>query len=163
MIRNFSDSDVLLRDDIPSIFLAGPTPRKLPFSASWRKEACEILEKNKFCGIVYVPEYEVGNNPIEFDNQVEWERDGLMHADVILFYIPRKLPDMPGFTTNIEYGMYLARRPENVMLCVPPGSEKNRYPKWLYGKEKPEDNIYEDLETALIEAINRANENFKRR
>lgn len=163
MIKNFSDSSILLRNDMKSIFLAGPTSRKFPFEMSWRKEACKILEENGFDGIVYIPEYEVGDNPMEFDDQVEWERDGLMNSDVIVFYIPRKLPNMPGFTTNVEYGMYLARRPDNVILCIPPDSEKNRYLEWLYTKEKPKDIVHKDLETVLIEAIKRADEISKRR
>ena len=51
---NYSDEDV--KKGIKSIFLAGPTPRDGNV-ISWRIEACKILEKLGFDGIVYVPEY----------------------------------------------------------------------------------------------------------
>ena len=51
---NYSDEEILKGQK--SIFLAGPTPRGED-AVSWRKEACNILEKLGFDGIVYVPEY----------------------------------------------------------------------------------------------------------
>jgi hypothetical protein len=36
-----------------------------------------------------------------------WEREGLIKASVIFFWIPRGLPDMPAFTTNVEFGYWL--------------------------------------------------------
>lgn len=90
---------------------------------------------------------------MDFLNQVEWERDGLVASDVIVFYIPRKLPELPGFTTNVEYGMYLAKKPEACILCSPEGAEKNRYLEWLYIKEKPNAVIYKTLQDVLKEAV----------
>ena len=84
---------------------------------------------------------------------IHWEREGLCNADIILFHIPRKLPKLPGFTTNIEFGLYLARRPDNIYLCCPPNSEKNRYIEWLYNKEIPNGIIYKDLEKVLKEIV----------
>ena len=80
-----------------------------------------------------------------------------MNADIILFYIPRKLPELPGFTTNVEFGMYLAKRPENVILCCPHNAEKNRYLEWLYIKEKPYGVIYRDLREVLKDIVNNFN------
>ena len=71
MIKKFSDSPILLDKNKKSIFLAGPTLRNETFDKSWRKKACEILEQNGFDGIVYIPEFEHGNNPMDFLNQVE--------------------------------------------------------------------------------------------
>ena len=93
-----------------------------------------------------------GNNPMEFLNQVEWERDGLMNADIILFYVPRKFPELPGLTTNVEFGMYLAKRPQNVKLCCPLDSEKNRYLEWLFLREVPNEVVYRTLRE-VIEVI----------
>lgn len=45
MIVNYSDQEVIKSKN--SIFLAGPTPRKIEIK-SYRKEAIEILEKNWF-------------------------------------------------------------------------------------------------------------------
>ena len=36
-----------------------------------------------------------------------WERIALTDATVILFWVPRKLPDMAAFTTNVEFGYWL--------------------------------------------------------
>ena len=152
MIINFSDEKINISNN--SIFLAGPTLRDSEFDLSWRKNACDYLESIGFSGIVYVPEFKNGKNPMDFLNQAGWEREGLMNAGVIVFYIPRKLPLLPGFTTNVEYGMYLAKRPEASILCCPLDSEKNRYLEWLYTVEKPNAVIYRTLEEILDEAVN---------
>lgn len=148
----FSDMSIELNKE-NSIFLAGPTLRNATFEQSWRKIACDILEELNYSGIVYIPEFSQGENPFDFMNQVEWERDGLMNAAKILFYIPRKLPELPGFTTNVEFGMYLAKRPNDVILCSPPNAEKNRYLEWLYSKELPNKEIYNDLQKCLSDIV----------
>lgn len=56
MIINYSDQEVIRNRK--SIFLAGPTPRGENIE-SWRKYACQFLEKNGFDGVVYVPEYSI--------------------------------------------------------------------------------------------------------
>lgn len=154
MITNFSNEKVKLNKK--SIFLAGPTLRNSKFQNSWRKEAVDILEKLNFDGTVYIPEF---SEKIAFDymNQVEWERQALINADIIIFYIPRKLPELPGFTTNVEFGMYLAKKPESVLLCCPEGSQKNEYLKWLYQKEKPDSTIFIELKDILKYAVNKLN------
>lgn len=153
MIKNFSDQNIIINENKRSIFLAGPTLRNSNFENSWRKTACDILEQHNFEGIVYIPEFSKGDNPFDFLSQAEWERGGLMNASKIVFYIPRKLPDLPGFTTNVEFGMYLAKRPNDVLLASPLNSEKNRYLEWLYKKECPEKNIFRNLDDVLAEAI----------
>ena len=55
MILNYSNSPVITKDNCPSIFLAGPTPRSNDIK-SWREEAIKILEQLEFEGIVYIPE-----------------------------------------------------------------------------------------------------------
>lgn len=76
-----------------------------------------------------------------------------MNADIIAFYIPRQFPELPGLTTNVEFGMYLAKRPEKVKLCCPENSERNEYLKWLYEKEQPNEKIYKNLEEFLVSII----------
>ena len=151
MIINFSDEPIVKNEK--SIFLAGPTRRNSNFKNSWRKEACDLLEKMGFNGVVYVPEFKYDNNPMDFLNQAGWERVGLQNAKAIVFYIPRKLPDMPAFTTNVEFGMWLTKKPNETILCCPYGYEKNRYLEWLYLEEKPNSIIYRNLEDILKEAI----------
>ena len=113
MIINCSDEPIVKGKK--SIFLAGPTKRNSNLDESWRKEACSILKELGFDGIVYIPEFRSGNNPVELTVQAEWEREGLITADAIVFYVCRNFPEMPGLTTNIEYGMWLTKKPNN---CV---------------------------------------------
>jgi nucleoside 2-deoxyribosyltransferase len=119
-------------DPIPTsvkktIFLAGPTPRSADVK-SWRPEALRILEQLGYDGHVFVPEWKnPGQMPANFtyEDQVEWETQGLNMADVIVFWVPRNLTDMPAFTTNVEFGMWADSG--KAVFGYPPGAEKNRY------------------------------------
>lgn len=148
---NFSDERHIPSSN--SIFLAGPTLRGSSFDKSWRKDACDILEKYGYNGVVYVPEFHYGDNPFDFINQASWERHGLQCAKYIIFYLNRKFPENPGMTTNVEFGMWLARKPKSIILCSPDGYDKNRYLEWLYNVEFPNGIIYRDLKDSLIYAI----------
>ena len=144
---NFSNEEVRVNND-KRIFLAGPTRRNSSFDKSWRYDACEILKNLGFDGIVYVPEYSDGSQ-FNYNNQVLWERKALENSTKILFWIPRNISDgMPGFTTNVEFGMYLARNPEKIVLAYPDDSEKNEYLQWLYNYETGKFHI-NNLENAL--------------
>lgn len=52
-----------------------------------------------------------------------------------MFWIPRSLPNMPAFTTNVEYGYWISKNSEKVIYGRPDDSEKNRYLDWLYKTE----------------------------
>ncbi len=150
-------SDELVIKNQKSIFLAGPTPRKEKVS-SWRNEACEILKKNNFDGVVYVPEYSNWKPKESYIDQAMWEREALTEATVIVFWVPRQLPDMPGFTTNVEFGYWLSSK--KVLYGRPNNACKVKYLDWLYEldyQKKPE----EDLEKLLKEAIKKANTQYK--
>jgi len=152
MIINYSDEKVIKNEK--SIFLAGPTPRSAEVK-TWRKEACAKIEKLGFDGVVYVPEYSSHKPLEEYLNQVEWERDALSNASVIVFWIPRSLPDMPAFTTNVEFGYWI--HTGKVIYGRPDDSEKNRYLDWLYEKDmniKPFNNI-DDLLANAVEMANK--------
>lgn len=154
MIINYSDKPVLKGKK--SIFLAGPTPRSLDVE-TWRKEAIRILDNLGFDGIVYVPELEVDNRTFNYDNQVWWEREALYNASTIIFWIPR-CAQLPAFTTNVEYGYWIAKNSNKCLYGRPDDSEKNRYLDWLYQTEtgnKPINN----LEELLKDAVKLANEN----
>ena len=105
-----------------SIFLAGPTPRSAEV-ASWRPEMIELL-RERWSGdgllVIFVPERFVG-----YTEQVEWEERCLHLADVVLFYVPRDLETLPGFTTNVEWGMW--HDSGRVVLGAPPDAPRNRY------------------------------------
>lgn len=107
-----------------SIFLAGPTLRETFHSfddIKWRTAALKCLSEFKFDGSVYVPE------PFcdRYDNQIEWEQRGLEQATVILFWIPRDLQLLPGFTTNIEFGEWY--KSGKIVLGYPLEAPKMRY------------------------------------
>lgn len=122
-------------DRVPnSIFLAGPTPRsdEVP---SWRPEALTILKHLGFDGIVYVPEAEGGGWHGDYEEQVLWEWRALGQAACTHFWIPRELPSMPGFTTNVEFGFLMALRANRVVLSAPHNAPKLRYLKTLAEKQ----------------------------
>lgn len=152
MTINYSDEEVITNQK--SIFLAGPTPRNLTLS-QWRIDACKYLEEKGFDGIIYTPEYKSAKNMEGVLEQEMWERKALSNASVILFWVPRELPDMPAFTTNVEFGYWI--HSGKVVYGRPDSSVKNDYLDFLYEidtKEKP----FNDLEKLLDEAMRRANE-----
>lgn len=119
----------------PSIFLAGPSLRGGKFQGSWREKAVNFLNGMGFNGYVYVPESIKGvyqENEISFEETTRWEWDRLKDCDVILFWVPRDDKDLPGFTTNIEFGRYTALRPGNVILGYPETASRMKYMELLY-------------------------------
>ena len=122
------------------IFLAGPTPRRKDV-ASWRPEALDILKKLNFTGTVFIPEYSntiIAEDDFNYIGQVEWEREALVRCGAIgaiLFWVPRHIQDMPAFTTNVEFGYYLARYPKSIYYGRPDWAVKCDYLDWLYEKE----------------------------
>ena len=152
MIINHSDEDVIKCEK--SIFLAGPTPRSNDVK-SWRKYACEILNRNGFDGVVYVPEYSTDKPKTDYVDQAEWERDALINSSVIAFWIPRNIKDMPGFTTNVEFGYYL--HTGKVIYGRPNNASKIKYLDWLY---KVDTNMepFDNIEELLLFSIKKVNE-----
>lgn len=154
MIINYSDEEVIKGKK--SIFLAGPTPRG-ENASSWRTDVCKTLEELGFDGVVYVPEYSSWKPRESYDDQAMWEREALTEATVIIFWIPRTLPDMPGFTTNVEFGYWL--HSGKVIYGRPDDAKKIKYLDWLYEldyKKKPINDLYSLLE----ESVKLANNNL---
>lgn len=152
---NYSDQEVIRGKK--SIFLAGPTPRNgnVP---SWRPYACEKLKELGFDGVVYVPEYSTWKTKDGYLEQVMWERSALTEATVILFWIPRRLPEMPGFTTNVEFGYWLHTK--KVVYGRPNEADKIKYLDWLYTLDYNE-TPFEDLDLLLEEAIKKVEKLYK--
>lgn len=151
MIINYSNEEVKKGD--LSIFLAGPTPRNKDI-ISWRGDACSILERFGFNGIVYVPEYSTHAPLEDYITQVLWERIALMSATTIVFWIPRSLPTMPAFTTNVEFGYYL--HTGKVIYGRPDNAIETKYLDWLYNfdyNEKPYNNLEDLLNNAILRTI----------
>ena len=147
MIINYSDQEVIKGKKY--IFLAGPTPRGENV-ISWRTEACKILEKIGFDGVVYVPEYSTWKPKEDYVDQAMWERIALTDATVILFWVPRKLPDMAAFTTNVEFGYWL--HSGKVIYGRPNDASKIKYLDWLY-KLDYDKNPYENLQSLLEASV----------
>jgi len=116
-----------LKKGIPegnSIFLAGPSFREpVPFCQTWRAEAIGWLNSHAYTGSVSVPE------PFDpsgtFEDQVKWEEEHLEAATCILFWVPRNLLRLPGFTTNVEFGEWM--KSGKVVLGFPGNAQKMRY------------------------------------
>lgn len=103
-----------------------------------------------FDGIVYVPEFSTEEIRDNYDNQAMWEREALTISTVILFWIPRSLPDMPAFTTNVEFGYRLHTK--KVIYGRPDHAVKIKYLDWLYKIDydlDPIDNLNELLQKAV--------------
>lgn len=132
-----------------SIFLAGPCPRETGV-ASWRPEFLVELEKQGYQGTVFTPESDPTQPArFDYDNQVEWEQHGRQMADAIVFWVPRKSPEMPAFTTNIEFGEDLASG--RIVYGRPTWAEKCRYldKLWAQHNRKP----LEDISSLVTETL----------
>lgn len=142
-------------DDVPqpSVFLAGPTPRN-PEDLSWRPAAIELLSRAELT--LYIPEWDTGQPLVEYDSQIQWEWKHLDACSALMFWVPRKWPAFPAFTTNVEFGHYLAKRPDRVVYGRPPDAEKTKYLDELYrnvtGRE-PLDTLEATCRAALKRAI----------
>jgi diadenosine tetraphosphate (Ap4A) HIT family hydrolase len=147
--------------DGPSIFLAGPTPRSE--HVAWRNTAILRLER-LWAGPgtlnVLTPESRDGKRAAEYHDQVEWEAAALDSATAIVFWIPRDLETLPGFTTNVEFGLYA--RSDRAVLGAPPNCpnpERNRYLVWTahrFGMP-----VFETLTETLTAARDRVAESLK--
>lgn len=149
----YSDTPFVPAPDISDrIFLAGPTPRDTQTS-SWRPAALEILKQNKYDGMVYVPERECGwTEDFSYEDQADWENDALLDASCIVFWVPRNLKTLPGFTTNVEFGRFAHKW--NVLYGRPENSPKNKYLDWYYRKYSNNNYpIFGALEPLIVAAI----------
>lgn len=151
MIINYSDQEVIKNKK--SIFLAGPTPRNNNV-ISWRTEACNKLEELGFDGVVYTPEYSSWKPKKDYVDQAMWEREALTSSTVIMFWIPRSLPDMPAFTTNVEFGYWL--HSGKVIYGRPNDASKIKYLDWLYKEDCKKEPI-NNLDELLKESVELAN------
>lgn len=109
-----------------SIFLAGPSPRG-DKDYDWRPEALVHPSQVSFIGSVYVPLPRDGIYHSDYDHnaQVDWELQYLEECDAIAFWIPRDVQKLPGFTTNVEFGLYA--RSGKAVLGYPPTAQKMKY------------------------------------
>jgi len=109
---------------LASIFLAGPSPRGNE-DYNWRPEAIELLETLEFDGIVFLPIPRDRQWPNKYTDQVDWELRYLGLSTSIVFWVPRDLENLPGFTTNVEFGLFASSG--KVTLGFPKDAPKTRY------------------------------------
>lgn len=135
---------------IKSIFLAGPSPRN-PQHPNWRVEALQILEQRGYDGHVFIPLPRDGVFPEDYDAQISWEQGAMARSDMVVFWVPRDLEMLPGFTTNVEFGQRCTNR--NVVLGYPVGAPKTRFLKYLAEKNfvETETRLDSTLELAINE------------
>nr|WP_234010651.1 nucleoside 2-deoxyribosyltransferase domain-containing protein [Streptomyces sp. SPB074] len=121
----------------PSVFLAGPTPDRAAPVPSWRPEAARLLGE-QWNGeeplTVLSPESRDGKRADHYETQVDWETSARARASVVMFWIPRDLKLLPGYTTNVEFGLD-APSGRAVLGCPPdcPAPERNRYLVYVAG------------------------------
>lgn len=147
--------EVYATDLIPpvgyKVFLAGPTPRELSVK-SWRPQMIKKLREAGYDGHILIPEKENPEEGYDYDTQVDWEERAMNAADLIVFWVPRKLDIMPGFTTNIEFGEFM--KSGKVVLGHPKNAEKMRY--MIHKAEKhniPYFNTVDDVVSHVIKSF----------
>jgi hypothetical protein len=116
-----------------------------------------LLEERGFDGLVFVPEGREWVPQVDYDAQIEWEADGLERSSCILFWIPRRLPDMPGFTTNDEFGQW--KTSGKVVLGAPPEAVKVNYQRWW--AKRLDIPTSDSLEDTVKKAIGKAHHSFR--
>jgi 8-oxo-dGTP pyrophosphatase MutT (NUDIX family) len=105
-----------------SIFLAGPCLRKMEHGdRTWHDDALHYLASIGYDGHVFIPLPFVS----DYVEGVHWEDTYLQMADVILFWVPRDMEKLPGFTTNIEFGEW--HKSGKTVLGYPQGAPKMSY------------------------------------
>lgn len=112
----------------PSIFLAGPTRNAADPAPSWRENAIAMLTEAEVPNVM-TPESFEGERAERYADQFAWEVAGRGVATVILYWIPRDVVTLPGFTTNVEFGYDVASARKVVLGAPPdcPNPERNRY------------------------------------
>lgn len=143
----FADQPQVVRH--PSLFLAGPTPRSAGV-ASWRPETLDILRRLGFAGVVLVPERRDWSVKFDYLDQVEWEYAGLEACSALVFWVPRDVETLPGFTTNVEFGRYVGSG--RLVYGRPESAPHTRYLDWLYRKltgRQPQATLEDTLRAAL--------------
>jgi 8-oxo-dGTP pyrophosphatase MutT (NUDIX family) len=119
-----------------SIYLMGPTPRN-PEVKSWRPQALHLLETAGYDGVVFIPEVHPDKNVYADSQQkyielIAWQERCLHLADVILAWVPRDKENMPGLTTNDEWGKW--KDSGKIVFGAPEDSFSTRYLR-LYARK----------------------------
>lgn len=143
-----------------TVFLAGPTLRSghPKDMHSWREDAVKYFKELEFDGHIFIPEARDGNYGDIYIDQVEWEEEALNAADLIIFWIPRDLKHLPGFTTNDEWGHW--KNFGKTLFGAPEEAEKVRYQ--IHHAEKNGIPVFIDLKDLCIHTVDRLAEGAER-
>jgi Nucleoside 2-deoxyribosyltransferase like len=135
-----------------SVFIAGPMPRTTDVP-SWRPAALKAVEAAWHESgelVVFVPEPRDGV-PLRYDHHA-WEDSWLAVVDVILFWVPREMQDLPGLTTNVEFGRWESSG--RVVLGTPPTAVRVGYLRECAARNRiPTADSLEDAASAVIALI----------
>jgi hypothetical protein len=125
-----------------SLFMAGGSKRPgQEDMTSWRSEALFLLNAKGFDGTVFCPEPKDGkfNKDFNYNNQIEWEEEGLTKSNCILFWFARDLSlgkdgrvKLGCLISNIEWGVWC--NSGKVVLGAPDNADKMGYIKY-YAKK----------------------------
>jgi hypothetical protein len=148
-----------INNEYQSIFLAGPTERI--GRTKWRLDAISILRQRGYKGYIIVPEFESGDFEKEKQNRgwgkdsyrhiLKWETYGLNTAQKILFWMPFNSTDMPGYTTRAEFGTWIYKAPEKLIV----GLDSNLSTGYIrYHCEENKIPIYTSLEDTIDAVLN---------
>jgi hypothetical protein len=149
-MKLFYASERSADEAVRSLFLAGPSPRGNG-EHDWRQEACALLRQMEFKGAVYIPLPRDGVYRDNYDHaaQIDWELEHLEKAGAIVFWIPRDLKTLPGFTTNVEFGRY--SRSGRAILGYPKSAPRMRYLHYIADLDGVP--VFHTLEETLAAAL----------
>lgn len=131
-----------------AIFLAGPCPRSNYREADWREKIYDLFDALEFRGVLINPTNDKFDayNSDELRLQTDWEHEGMKRASAIIFWMDRS-NDHPGFTTNVEIGMWLGKK--GVFAAMPPECTKNANRYIRIKLEEAGQKVYDSLEDAI--------------
>lgn len=134
-----------------AIFLAGPCPRSNYREADWREKIYDLFDALEFRGVLINPTNDKFDtyNSDELRLQTDWEHEGMKRASAIIFWMDRS-NDHPGFTTNVEIGMWLGKK--GVFAAMPPECTKNANRYIRIKLEEAGQKVYDSLED-VIQAV----------
>lgn len=139
-----------------AVFLAGPCPREdYEKNDVWRKEAYSIFEDIGFDGDILNPTNKNYGLMKDLTKQTDWENEAMHKASAIIFYLERTEKN-PGFTSNIEMGMWL--KSNNIFVCIPDDSRKKNANAYIRIKcDQAGIPVFNTLEETIIAVDERLN------
>lgn len=137
-----------------SLYLCGPTPALR--ADDWRLKALDVVndlwwrQAGRGELVVLYPEPRTGE--LSFEEHVTWEEQALSMADIVAFYIPRSMPEMPALITNVKFGRLVDSG--RIVLGYPAHAERNEYLRYLADASSvPVRNTLLDTLTAALDMV----------